>query len=590
MKTLKIMNDIGRIKAKAAFETMGIHSPEDQAEVHEEARQNAQEIIREYEKEFPRGTPIVCACEKGRLKHVRLLIEGHDVLKTGISVNEMISMEGRDSSGVARTPLGAAAFSLLPVKTDDDIKQKAQRLARKLEKDFPKGTPIVCACEKGRWEHVRLLVEGHDVLKTGMSANEMISMEGKDSNGLARLPIGAAAENEELKVVKYLVTTFSGKIIETRDMYGRNSIHYAAWKSKKKDLLKYLLDNCSGDVKSIINAKNNIGYTPLDTAYASNSNTKPAITDLLRDEGGQISGTFSRLKHKYHPRYPLHVASGKKCDKSDVITLVDVCGLDVNAKDADGKTSVYYAAYHKNYNVVNILIQKGAKKQDKRMGTLAAYEKDFPQGTPLVCACEKKNLEDVQLLVEQHDALKTGISVNRMISMEGRDMNGIARTPLGAAVEKKASKIVDYLIKNCTDNIVEKVDSYGCNSLHYAAWKLSNNDIQLLKTLIDNCKEKEESINAKAKDGRTPLDYAYTFNSNSKKDLIIKKLEKAGGQLDNYYLYDKKGRLIVPRKLIKQKAPAVKKKEETTAVKKKEKKEKKAKKAKKQKKKNKIKN
>ena len=63
----------------------------------------------------------------------------------------------------------------------------------------------------------------------------------------------------------------------------------------------------------------------------------------------------------------------------------------------------------------------------------------------------------------------------------------------------------------------------------------------------------------------------------------IEELKKAGGQLDNYYLYDKKGRLIVPRKLIKQKAPAVKKKEETTAGKKKEKK------AKKQKTKNKMK-
>ena len=52
----------------------------------------------------------------------------------------------------------------------------------------------------------------------------------------------------------------------------------------------------------------------------------------------------------------------------------------------------------------------------------------------------KENLADVQLLIEEHDELKTGISVNKMISMEGRDINGIARTPLGAAVEKKASR------------------------------------------------------------------------------------------------------------------------------------------------------
>ena len=38
---------------------------------------------------------MVCACEKGRLKDVRWLIQGHDVLKTGMSVKEMISMEGK---------------------------------------------------------------------------------------------------------------------------------------------------------------------------------------------------------------------------------------------------------------------------------------------------------------------------------------------------------------------------------------------------------------------------------------------------------------------------------------------------------------
>ena len=149
-------------------------------------------MVRDYEKEFPQGTPMVCACERGRFKDVRLLIEGHDVLETGMSVNEMVSMEGKDSSGEARTPLGAAALSLLPVSTgDDDVKQRAQNLARQLKKEFPQGTPMVCACEKGRSKEVQWLIQGHDVLKTGMSVKEMISMEGKDSGGHARLPLGA---------------------------------------------------------------------------------------------------------------------------------------------------------------------------------------------------------------------------------------------------------------------------------------------------------------------------------------------------------------------------------------------------------------
>ena len=36
----------------------------------------------------------------------------------------------------------------------------------RLQNEFSKGTPLVCACEKGRFEDA--LVEGHDVEKTGI--------------------------------------------------------------------------------------------------------------------------------------------------------------------------------------------------------------------------------------------------------------------------------------------------------------------------------------------------------------------------------------------------------------------------------------
>merc|ERR1719181_261611 len=37
-------------------------------------------LVEEYKKEFPRGTPIVCACEKGRFEDVKLLIAGYNDL------------------------------------------------------------------------------------------------------------------------------------------------------------------------------------------------------------------------------------------------------------------------------------------------------------------------------------------------------------------------------------------------------------------------------------------------------------------------------------------------------------------------------
>ena len=65
-------------------------------------------LKKKYENECPRGTALVCACEKGiRLEDVRVLVESHDVEKTGqgMSVDEMVSKEGKDSRGNSLTPL-----------------------------------------------------------------------------------------------------------------------------------------------------------------------------------------------------------------------------------------------------------------------------------------------------------------------------------------------------------------------------------------------------------------------------------------------------------------------------------------------------
>ena len=73
-------------------------------------------------------------------------------------------------------------------------KVKTHRIVEKYKKEFPKGTPLVCACEKGRLQDVLVLVEGHDVEKTGMSVDEMVSKEGKNKNGLSYTPLVCSRE------------------------------------------------------------------------------------------------------------------------------------------------------------------------------------------------------------------------------------------------------------------------------------------------------------------------------------------------------------------------------------------------------------
>eukprot|EP00944_MAST-04C_sp_MAST-4C-sp1_P001544 g1544.t1 len=234
------------------------------------------------------GTPMVRACEKGDLDLVKAMVDGHDVEKTGMSVGNMVSKEGKNSRGDSCTPVQAT--------TDKFIrKYLCGILAPKLVGDYMNGTPLVRACEKGRLEDVLVLVEGHDAEKTGMSVDEMVSTEGKNSNGNSRTPLQTAVRYEELEIAQYLVKSFPtvDLIGQTDIEYGENSLHCAAWKSKKDvQTLQCLIDNYNGgDIKNIINQKNKYGgETPLDYAYRFNkSSIKKDIASLLRKYGGKAN-------------------------------------------------------------------------------------------------------------------------------------------------------------------------------------------------------------------------------------------------------------------------------------------------------------
>ena len=60
---------------------------------------------------------------------------------------------------------------------------------------------------------MKVFVEGqHDVEKTGMSLDEMVSKEGKNSDGYSRTPLQSAAEYEQFEIVQFLVKTCTNKV------------------------------------------------------------------------------------------------------------------------------------------------------------------------------------------------------------------------------------------------------------------------------------------------------------------------------------------------------------------------------------------
>merc|ERR1711871_586769 len=307
------------------------------------------------------------------------------------------------------------------------------------------------------------------------------------SDGDSSTPLAGAARNEHLEIVQYLVKTCSTvDLIGQTDSDGENSLHDAAhWSEKDVQLLQFLIENYSGgDIKDIINQTNKDGYTPLDSAYDSKYNTsiKKDIVSLLRKYGGKAN---------------CHDKNGKEVGKSKG-DLNDVLN---DAIDAVSLTSVYQHLH--------------------------------PKGTPLVCACEKGRLEDVRMLVEGHDEKKTGMSVDEMISEEGKDSDGDSSTPLAGAARNEHLEIVQYLVKTCsTVDLIGQTDSDGENSLHDAAY-WSEKDVQLLQFLIENYSggDIKDIINQTNKDGYTPLDFGYgsQYNTSIKKD-IVSLLRKYGGK------------------------------------------------------------
>ena len=135
-------------------------------------------------------------------------IEMNGVKEGNMTVKEMVNQVGRDSDGIECTPLMAAAEKkkqkivdyLVDILYADEIE-----LVRKYKKEFPKGTPLVCACEKGRFEDVKLLIAGHNEKATGMTVKDMVSQVGKDSEGIEWTPLTRAARYEHFQVVKYLI-------------------------------------------------------------------------------------------------------------------------------------------------------------------------------------------------------------------------------------------------------------------------------------------------------------------------------------------------------------------------------------------------
>ena len=175
-------------------------------------------------------------------------------------------------------------------KRCNDAMYWAWEKRKEYKKEFPKGTPLVCACEKGRFEDVKLLITGYNDVNgsngnnNNMTLKEYVNQEGKDSYGDGSTPLMAAAIEEHFQIVKYLIEQCEADP-NIADSIGRNALHLAALYNKKNtEVIEFLLTNMP---LTSINKKEQYGRTPLDWAYNNKSPIKQKIIDLIRSKGGK---------------------------------------------------------------------------------------------------------------------------------------------------------------------------------------------------------------------------------------------------------------------------------------------------------------
>ena len=177
---------------------------------------------------------------------------------------------------------------------------RAYILRKKYEKEFPKGTPLVCACELGRFEDVKVLIACYnDVNESGMSLKEYVSQVGKGRYGFDCTPLMYAAWNEHFQVVEYLIEQCEADP-NIANRYGWNALHFAADNNRTNtELIELLLTHMTLDS---INKKQFGGFTPVDYAYSYNdSSIQQEIIALLRSKGG---------KANYFDENGIHVGKG----------------------------------------------------------------------------------------------------------------------------------------------------------------------------------------------------------------------------------------------------------------------------------------
>ena len=302
----------------------------------------------------------------------------------------------------------------------------------------------------------------------------------------------AAWWNKNPDIIAALIQ--AGADIRAQDKYGYTPLHQAAGFNENPDIINALIQEGAD-----IHAKNKYGYTPLHQAAGFNKN--PNIINALRQAGADINA-----KEQLFGNTPLHQAVWWN-ESPDIIAALIQAGADTKATNNDGESAEdlarskgRLAIYQDGSKKVAVAISKSLGGVNWKTATLADV-----QGINV----RAKN-QDGRTPLHQAAAYNENPDIIAALIQAGADIlakNKDGETPLHQAAKRnKNPAIINALIQEGADILAKNKN--GETPLHQAAWWNENPDI--INALI----QKDAEINAKDEDGYTPLHRAAWWNKN----------------------------------------------------------------------------
>ncbi|ORX61211.1 ankyrin [Piromyces finnis] len=392
------------------------------------------------ERDYYGHTPIIKAIVVGNATIVKQL------LNHGANVNEM------DNS--SNLPL----ITAIKNKNIDIIKILIDYGVNTNESDKYGITPLIYSIKDANINIIKLLI------KSG------IDVEKKDASG--ETPLIYAIKGGNINVVKCLIK--GGTNLNKEDLLGNKPL-VVAYKYNNTDIIKCLIENGAND--STNNKSINMSEFNVSENIFSLFESNPLI---LKDT--------NKYENKNHLSVLSLINAIKREDIEKIKNLID-SGVDINRRNLDGCTPLFYAVKTGNLEITKYIIECGAylNLMDRygytplshaiKIGSLEIVkyliEKEIDINvineygyTPLIYAIKKEDIDIIKYLV------KNGANINEI------DKN--VYTPLFYAIKKRNFEIIKYLIHHGAD--IHLHTRYSKTSLNYA---IRCGDINIVKYLIE---------------------------------------------------------------------------------------------------------